>query len=49
MDPVLLSEAMIKESAQSYVRLVCDGPLFEVQSLTGPEESLCLELGSPES
>ena len=44
LDPTLLSEALIQQSARAYVRLQCDGPLFEIRTVAGPEETLSLEM-----
>ncbi|MCH2187753.1 hypothetical protein MK280_18010, partial [Myxococcota bacterium] len=46
LDEKLLSQVLFEQSARGYVRLCCDGPRFEVRSITGPEEVLCLELDS---
>ena len=44
LDETLLAEALIKQSARAYVRLQCEGPLFEVRTVAGPEETLSLEM-----
>jgi len=46
LDEALLSEALIKQSARAYVRLQCDGPLFEMKTVAGPDETLSLEMDS---
>ena len=46
LDEKLLSQVLMKQSARGYVRLFCDGPRFEVRNIMGPEEALCLEVGS---
>ena len=40
LDEKLLSQVLVQQSARGYVRLCCDGPRFEVQNITGPEEAL---------
>lgn len=49
LDEALLSQALVAQSARAYVRLSCDGPLFEVRTVVGPEEALRLELDPPSS